>query len=276
MIAPKKSLGQNFLKDENVARKIVEGLRLKSADVVVEIGPGRGALTKHLLQRSTTIIGIEVDARAIDLLDETFGKELRVIKDDVLNVRLAELSPAKKLRIIGNIPYYITSEILFWLFEQKESISDATLMMQLEVAQRLTASPRAKAFGILSIFTQLYTKPEVLFKVSRNCFYPKPNVDSAVVHLDFSTSLPPCNITLFKNIVRTTFGKRRKTLRNGLKDLGFSEEQLDGIRFDLKKRPEELTLQDFLLLTKLLEPFQETAVMKFQSTNPKPQINSKI
>ena len=265
MIAPKKSLGQHFLRDENVVRKIVESLRLKSTDVIVEIGPGKGALTKHLLQHSDNVIGIEIDSKAIDLLRETSGNEFRIIHEDVLNVRLVRLlrGENKKLRVVGNIPYYITSEILFWLFEQKQSLADATLMMQLEVAQRLTAKPKSKDFGILSIFTQLYAKPEVLFKVSRNCFFPKPNVDSAVVHLDFSTPFPPCNVVLLKNIVRVTFGKRRKTLRNGLKTLGFTNEHLGKLEFDLKKRPEELSLDDFIALSKQLEPYHESAVMKF-------------
>ena len=265
MIAPKKSLGQHFLKDENIVRKIVQSLRLKNTDVVVEIGPGKGALTKGLLEQSDCVIGIEVDSRAISLLRENFDDRLRIIQADVLKVDLANLfrEQKKKLRVVGNIPYYITSEILFWLFEQKDKLADATMMMQQEVARRLTARPRSKDYGILSVFTQLYTTPDVLFKVSRNSFFPKPNVDSAVVRLDFSTAFPPCNVEFFKNIVRTTFGKRRKTLRNGLKDLRFSDQQLDAIHFDLKKRPEELTLDDFLLLTKQLEPYQESAVMRF-------------
>ncbi|MBI4429722.1 MAG: ribosomal RNA small subunit methyltransferase A [Ignavibacteriales bacterium] len=263
MIAPKKSLGQHFLKDENVARKIIQAFRLKSTDVVVEIGPGKGALTKLVLEHARSVIGIEVDARAVDFLREAFGGEFRIINEDVLQVRLVDLVPGKDLRVVGNIPYYITSEILFWLFDQKESVADATLMMQLEVAQRLTAKPKSKEYGILSVFTQLHARPRILFKVSRNCFFPKPNVDSAVVHLDFSKALPSCNMRLLKNVVRSTFGKRRKTLRNGLKDLKFSEEQLNNIQFDLKRRPEELTLEDFLHLTKQLEPYLSEASLKF-------------
>jgi len=263
MIAPKKSLGQHFLKDENVARKIVQSLSLKAADVVVEIGSGKGALTRHLLEYSSNVIGIEVDARTIELLREAVGKDFRIINDDLLNVRLTDLAPEKKVRVVGNIPYFITSEVLFWLFDQKDAVADATLMMQLEVAQRLVAKPKSKDYGILSVFSQLYGKPEVLFKVSRNCFFPKPNVESAVTHLDFSTTLPPCDLKLLKNIVRATFGKRRKTLRNGLKDLKFSEEQLNNIRFDLNKRPEELSLDDFLFVTRQLEPYRGSIVMRF-------------
>ncbi|HLF20310.1 MAG TPA: 16S rRNA (adenine(1518)-N(6)/adenine(1519)-N(6))-dimethyltransferase RsmA, partial [Bacteroidota bacterium] len=265
MIAPKKSLGQHFLKDENIVRKIIQSLQLKNTDVIVEIGPGRGALTKYLVEQNDHVIGIEVDSGAAGLLRENFGGKLKIIIGDVLKVDLTEFfrEQSRKLRVVGNIPYYITSEILFWLFDQKDKLADATLMMQQEVARRLTAKPGSKDYGILSIFTQLYTRADVLFKVSRNSFYPKPNVDSAVVRLDFSSAFPTCNVTLLKNIVRVTFGKRRKTLRNGLRDLGFSDQQLDSIQFDLKKRPEELTLSDFLELTGKLEPYRGSATMKF-------------
>ncbi|MCI0707098.1 MAG: 16S rRNA (adenine(1518)-N(6)/adenine(1519)-N(6))-dimethyltransferase RsmA [Ignavibacteriae bacterium] len=260
MIVAKKSLGQNFLRDENVARKIVASLRLSPDDMVVEIGPGSGALTKHLLSETRTVIGIELDKRAAELLHDTFGSALALLQDDVLRIDLAELARLHKqhLRVVGNIPYYITSEILFRLFEFRTVVQDATLMMQREVAQRLVAKPKTKDYGILSVATQLHTQPEILFNVSRNSFYPKPNVDSAIVHLAFKQELPRCNILLFTSIVRSTFGKRRKTLRNGLRYMGFSEQQLDTVEFDLQKRPEELTVEDFLRLTSLLEPFEQS------------------
>jgi 16S rRNA (adenine1518-N6/adenine1519-N6)-dimethyltransferase len=266
MISPKKSLGQHFLKDHNVARKIAQSLRLKENDVVVEIGPGKGELTRHLVNHCATVIGVEIDARASKLLRESLGNRVQVINQDVLTVRLSDFlsEQNQKLRIVGNIPYYITSEILFWLYDQKEILEDAALLMQFEVAQRLVAKPKTKDYGILSVFTQLYTRPKLLFKVSRNCFFPKPHVDSAVVHLDFSTLLPSCDLTLLKNIVRATFGKRRKMVRNGLKDLAFTEDQLNTIHFDLNRRPEDLSLDDFLSLTRQLETFEHTAVKKFR------------
>ena len=259
MIVAKKSLGQNFLRDENIARNIVSSLALSRDDVVVEIGPGSGALTKHLIPAAGTVIGIELDARAAGLLRDTFRDTLTLVQDDVLNVDFRSLATAhrRQLRVVGNIPYYITSEILFMLFKAREVVRDATLMMQKEVAQRLIAAPRTKDYGILAVATQFHTEPEILFKVSRNSFYPKPNVDSAVVALAFKKELPPCNKTLFTHIVRSTFGKRRKTLRNGLRYMGFSDEQLDGIAFDLQQRPEELTIEQFLRLTSLLEPFEK-------------------
>ena len=251
MLKPKKSLGQNFLRDENILRNIVESLHLTSGDLVIEIGSGQGALTKHLVDLPITLIGIEVDKRAIELLQHGYGAKMTILHANVLDVDLREISQKqqKKLRIVGNIPYYLTSEILFWLFDARTVVSDATIMMQLEVAHRLVAQPRTKEYGILSIFTQFYTECEMLFKVPRNCFYPKPEVDSAVVRLNFKDQLPQVDEKLFRSIVRATFGKRRKILRNGLKSLELDDTVLDRIPFDLKKRPEELSVDEFLNLS---------------------------
>jgi 16S rRNA (adenine1518-N6/adenine1519-N6)-dimethyltransferase len=252
---PIKSLGQNLLRDENILRNIVESLHLSSGDVVIEIGSGQGALTKHLVDRPITLIGIEVDKRAIELLQHGYGAKMTILHANVLDVDLREISQKhrKKLRIVGNIPYYLTSEILFWLFDSRMVVTDATMMMQLEVAHRLVALPKNKEYGILSVFTQFYTECEILFKVSRNCFYPKPEVDSAVVRLNFKDQLPQCDEKLFRSIVRATFGKRRKILRNGLKSLKLEDTVLDQIPFDLKKRPEDLSVDEFILLANTLE-----------------------
>ncbi len=251
---PKKSLGQNFLRDENILRKIVESLDLSDGDVVVEIGSGQGALTKYLIDRPITFIGIELDGRAIELLKHSIGDAVNLVQGDVLDVHLQDLSAkhGKMLRIVGNIPYYLTSQILFWLFDSRAVLIDATLMMQLEVARRLTARPKRKEYGILSVFSQFYADCALLFKVSRNCFFPKPEVDSAVVRLSFKRELPKCDEKFFRSVVRNTFGTRRKTLRNGLKSMGFENRALERIPFDLKKRPEELSVADFVSLGNVL------------------------
>jgi 16S rRNA (adenine1518-N6/adenine1519-N6)-dimethyltransferase len=265
MIAPKKSLGQHFLRDENVARKIVHELDLQPRDVVVEIGPGTGALTKHLAPAARTVVGIEVDPRAVLVLRSMFGDAVDVLERDVLTVDLTELAQRHRtaLRVVGNIPYNITSAILFWLFEHRTAVRDATLMMQLEVARRLVARPKTKAYGILSVATQFHAVPELLFKVSRNSFYPTPEVDSAILRLRFEKEVPPCNVSLFTALVRATFGKRRKTLRNSLRYMGLSDEQLKGITLDLVRRPEELSLEEFINLARQLEPYHASIFVPF-------------
>lgn len=259
MLPPKKSLGQNFLRDENVARNIVDSLHLRADDVVVEIGPGQGALTKYLRDRCARLIAIEIDERAIGILSESFGTSVELVHADVRSVSLAQFAGRNKqrLRVVGNIPYNITSEILFWLFDQHDVVEDATLMVQLEVARRFVAPVGTKDYGILAVSVRYYTEPELLFKVSRNSFYPKPGVDSAIVNLGFRKHLAECDRALLTAVVRSTFGKRRKTLRNGLRYMGFTDAQLDTVSFDLTKRPEQLSLEEFLELTHLLHPFRE-------------------
>ena len=256
MLPPKKSLGQNFLRDENVARNIIDSIHLRADDVVVEIGPGQGALTKYLAGTCSRVIAVEVDERAVRLLQETFGDTIELLHADVLTVSLSAMArtQGQRLRVVGNIPYNITSEILFWLFEHQEVVEDATLMVQLEVARRFVAQPETKEYGILSIMLRYYTEPEFLFKVSRNSFFPRPEIDSAIVRLRFRENLLECDRELLTAVVRSTFGKRRKTLRNGLRYMGFDAKLLDSVPFDLTRRPEELTLGEFLELTKLLAP----------------------
>ena len=260
MLPPKKFLGQNFLRDENVARNIVDSLHVRTDDVVVEIGPGQGALTKYLNNRCSRLIAVEIDERAVGLLRDSFGSSIEIVQADIRTVSLAQYSPAKggRLRVIGNIPYNITSEILFWLFDQHSLVQDATLMVQLEVARRFVAPRGTKDYGILAIAVQYYTESELLFKVSRNSFFPKPGVDSAVVHLGFREHPAECDRELLTAVVRSTFGKRRKTLRNGLRYMGFPDSQLDSLSFDLTRRPEQLSLDEFLELTRLLQPYRSS------------------
>ncbi len=265
MLPPKKSLGQHFLRDDNIARKIAESLHPAADDVVIEIGPGQGDLTKFLVGSSGHILGIEVDPRAVAVLRERFGPRLHVVESDILSVRLAELTAqyGRSFCVVGNIPYYITSEILFWLFDQRAFVRHATLTMQLEVAQRLVAEPDSEQYGILSVMTQFYSSSRLLFKVSRNSFHPRPQVDSAVVRFEFTSPLPAVDERLFRNVVRRTFGTRRKTLRNGLRMMGFADDLLDSLPFNLGQRPHQLPLSEFLHLTNLLSPFANDLVLHY-------------
>jgi 16S rRNA (adenine1518-N6/adenine1519-N6)-dimethyltransferase len=265
MLSPKKSLGQNFLRDENIARKIVASLEVSPDQTVVEIGPGQGDLTRILLQVSQRVVGVEVDTRAATILKERFSSGITVIEKDVLSLDLHEIDRqfGGPILIVGNIPYYITSDILFWLYDQRSLVQRALLMMQWEVAARLVANPDTKAYGILSVFTQLYATSELLFKVSRNSFHPRPGVDSAVVRFGFKPPDPHLNERLFRNVVRRTFGARRKTLRNGLKMMGFTEHQLSAVNFDFSKRPEQLAPSEFVALTTLLGPHSHSLSLKY-------------
>lgn len=216
--SPRKRLGQNFLADPNTARKIVASLEAPPGSPVVEIGPGTGALTEALLDRFPDLVAIEVDERAVAHLRERFPA-LDVRHVDVLEVdwsRLAE-EKGRPLHIVGNLPYYITSPILFALLDTRQYLREAVLMMQLEVAKRLVADPGTKAYGILSVATQLAAKPVLLFRVSPHVFQPKPSVTSAVIRLDFSgVPVLPVDEAFLREVVRTAFNQRRKTLHNSL------------------------------------------------------------
>lgn len=257
VIQPKKSLGQNFLIDENISRKIVESLKLATDDVVVEIGPGQGALTKYIVKDVKKLYAVEIDKRAAEELRSNISsKKLKIINQDILEFDLSALNTGtKKLKLVGNIPYHLTSPILFKAIEYHKIIANVTMMIQKEVADRLAAKPYSKAYGILSVLTQFYGITKCLFKVSPNCFYPKPKVTSTVVRIDFHHQLPFENTDekLFSIVVRTTFGKRRKTLKNCLKYLPFDEtivkNIIQKINFPLDKRPEELSIKEFVILT---------------------------
>jgi len=250
---PKKSLGQNYLHDENICRNIVSAFKIKKDDLVVEIGAGKGALTKYLVSLTNNLAAIELDENNCRILGETFP-ELKVINEDVLKADFHGIlglfgKRKNRLRIIGNIPYNITTPILFNLIESRQVIIDSQLMMQEEVAQRLTAKPNTKDYGILSVFTQVYTKPKLLFRVSKNCFYPKPKVDSRVVNFEFTDELisKVSNEDFFRKFVRGAFGTRRKTLRNSLKNININVNELK-IDFDFTRRAENLSVIEFIEL----------------------------
>ena len=257
----KQSLGQNFLVDDNIAQKIARELHLEPDDVLIEIGSGLGALTKHLIGRVRHLIMVEIDRRVIEKLrSEFFSSAVTIVNMDFLQVRLSdwEKKYGTKLRIVGNIPYHLTSPILFKTFEEHSSVRDLTIMVQREVGRRIVAKPSTKDYGILSVFSHFYGDPKILFTVSPNCFYPKPKVFSAVLRVEFfETPLHRVNADTFSTVVHTTFGKRRKTLRNGLKYLPFDEAVVQSIlkktNFPLEKRPEQLGVSDFAELTRQIE-----------------------
>jgi 16S rRNA (adenine1518-N6/adenine1519-N6)-dimethyltransferase len=186
VIRPKKSLGQNFLRDENIARKIIAAIDPQPADVMLEIGPGGGALTKYLAPLVRMLIAVDVDKRVIERMREVFPDgSIQLLHHDVLEIDLQYLARqhGQRLRIVGNIPYNITSPILFHVLDNRSSVHDAVFMMQREVARRLVAVPHTKEYGILSVFCQLFTNVQLLFDVSPHAFFPRPEVTSSLVRL---------------------------------------------------------------------------------------------
>jgi 16S rRNA (adenine1518-N6/adenine1519-N6)-dimethyltransferase len=250
---PKKFLGQNFLVDDNIARKIIRSMEISSEDKVIEIGPGHGSLTKFLVDETNDLTVIEFDKGFAEKIKESYGERIKVIQKDFLKIDFVEdLKAGKKnLNIVGNIPYNITSEILFKMFDNSAYIKSAVIMMQKEVARRLIAVRGSKDYGILSIQSQAFSSPEILFNVPPSVFFPKPKVDSAVMKFEFDRFADEIkNVKLFKEFVRTAFGKRRKQLGNSLKEFFISKEiNPADLDIDLSKRAEELSVEEFISLS---------------------------
>lgn len=255
---PKQSLGQNFLTDPNIARKIARTIAPAPGDVVVEIGPGRGAITGLLAESGCRLVLVEIDRRLTGELRERFRPpEAEVIEADILDVSLAGLAArhGRRVRVVGNLPYHLTSPILFKVFAEHDAVADCTFMVQREVARRIVSKPGVKEYGILSVMTALHGEPEIAFDVSPNCFYPKPKVTSSILRITLRDGLPgDLDLELFRAVVRATFGKRRKTLRNSLQYIEDREISTDRMFRDcpvsLELRPERLSLDDFIRLTR--------------------------
>ncbi len=262
--APKQSLGQNFLHDPNTIRKIAGALRAGADDPVVEIGAGTGALTELLAARHPRLVALEIDERAVKLLHRTLP-EAEVRHQDVLQTDWPALAEEMggRLHVIGNLPYNLTSPILFGLLDAKAHLAEAVLMVQKEVAERFVASTRTKAYGILSVLVQHHAEAELLFDVSPNVFYPRPEVTSAVVRLAFGkkkeSEAAPVDPEALRRVVRAAFNQRRKMLRNSLsawtKARGLTLPNGWG-----RKRAEALTPADFAALTRYLAAHSEADV----------------
>lgn len=250
-LRPKKSLGQHFLRDHNILRKIALSAGMQKGDRVIEIGPGEGALTEYLLSVCEDVLAVEVDARAVELLKLKFPA-LQVRHADFLSVELTDLLREDSPNvIIGNIPYNITSPILFKVMDAGPLFRHAVFLMQKEVAERLVAGPGTKAYGILSVQAQLLGEVEYLFDVSRHVFFPKPKVESGVI--TFTPRSTPLEVPpdQLKAVVRTAFNQRRKKLSNSLKSL-IAEHKPDGVGYNLDLRPDQLPPQEFITLTKAI------------------------
>ncbi len=248
-IKPSKRLGQNFLRDDNTARKIASLVGAPPNGNVIEIGGGTGALTRFLAPKFGNLKVVEVDVRAVQILSEQFPS-VEVIQSDVLN--LAWESFPSPLHVIGNLPYYITSEILFSLFDAAPVIKQAVLTMQLEVAHRIVAKPRTKAYGILGVAAQLHSVPTISMRLSPNVFFPKPKVESAVVVFDFFADAHHDDVLRARSLSRQAFNQRRKKLRNSLRAKLTSSGKTLPTEV-ASKRAEELSPAEFVELSRYLD-----------------------
>jgi 16S rRNA (adenine1518-N6/adenine1519-N6)-dimethyltransferase len=249
-VKPKKYLGQHFLKDSNISKKIVEGLVSKKLNSIIEIGPGMGILTQHLINSKTKTYFIEIDKESITYLNNVFPEiKDSIINEDFLKIDLAQFKAP--IGLIGNFPYNISSQILFKLIENRGKIEELVGMFQFEVAKRICAPPGSKTYGILSVLVQAFYSAEFLFALSPHHFNPPPKVNSGVIKLTKkNTQFLDCDEKLFFKIVKTSFQQRRKTLRNSLKSFNLPINIKEDAIFE--KRPEALSVDDFIILTNMI------------------------
>jgi len=247
----KKHLGQNFLYDPSILKKIIRAAGISNEDTVVEIGPGPGRLTRLLADNAKKVIAIELDGELFERLKGDFiaYRNVELIHGDALKFQFDDIG---KFKVVANIPYYITTPIIFRLLEAKKWLKTMTLTIQKEVAERIIAKPGKKDYGVLSIMVQYYAHPELKFIIPKEAFRPVPKVDSAVLRITILDK-PPVAVKdekLFFSVVKTSFSQRRKTIANSLK--GFSENIKDILAksgIDPKRRPETLSLEEFARLS---------------------------
>ncbi len=248
-VKAKKHLGQHFLKDENIARKIVEGLSFHGYENILEVGPGMGVLTKYLIEKEQHIYLAEIDQESIEYLKNNYPNQIneKTFVGDFLKQDFS-LFNQQQVAIIGNFPYNISSQILFQIIDNYHIIPEMVGMFQKEVAERTAAKPRTKDYGILTVMVQAYYDVEYLFTVHENVFNPPPKVKSGVIKMSRNPkSGLEGNEVLFKQIVKTGFNQRRKKLSNALKPLNIPEGLKEHPFFD--KRAEELSVEDFIAFT---------------------------
>lgn len=252
-----KKLGQNFLIDENIVRNIVAAAELSDKDTVLEVGPGIGTLTQGLAESGASVVAVELDKRLLPVLDTTLEgyDNVRIVNGDILQADIMQTVGVDEFKVCANLPYYITTPIIFALLEKRLPMERLVAMVQKEVAERMAAKPGGKDYGALSVAIQYYTEPEIAFIVPPSSFIPAPSVDSAVIVCKRREKPPVevCDEALFFRVVKAAFSLRRKMLNNSLKNMGIKGEQvakwLELAGVDGKRRAETLSLEDFAALT---------------------------
>jgi len=263
-----KKFGQNFLIDTHVLERIMDAAEITKEDCVVEIGPGIGTMTQYLAERAGEVVAVEIDKNLIPILKETLADydNVTVINEDILKVDLNQIvqekNGGKPVKVVANLPYYITTPIIMGLFENQVPLKSITIMVQKEVADRMQVGPGTKDYGALSLAVQYYAKPEIVANVPPNCFIPRPNVGSAVIKLT-RYEQPPVTVKDEKfmfSLIRASFNQRRKTLVNGLtnaQNLSVSKERVAAVLEEMQLSPtvrgEALTLEQFARLSDLIK-----------------------
>ena len=262
-----KKFGQNFLIDSNILEHIVDAADVTEDDCVLEIGPGIGTMTQYLCERAREVVAVEIDKNLIPILADTLSsyQNVTVINEDILKVDINKIAQEKNqgrpIKVVANLPYYITTPIIMGLFESHVPLDSITIMVQKEVADRMQVGPGTKDYGALSLAVQYYAKPEIVANVPPNCFIPRPNVGSAVIRLDRYAEPPVQTLDeqFMFSVIRASFNQRRKTLVNGLSNapgLNVSKEKIKEVlaRVELSEtvRGETLTLEQFAQLADLL------------------------
>ena len=263
-----KKFGQNFLIDSHVLEKIIDAANITKDDFVLEIGPGIGTMTQYLLEHAREVMAVEIDHNLIPILKETLAgyDNVEVLNEDILKVDIGKIAEEKNqgrpIKVVANLPYYITTPIIMGLFEKNVPMDSLTVMVQKEVAQRMQAGPGTKDYGALSLAVQFYAEPYIVANVPPNCFMPRPKVGSAVIRLTRYKDMPikVKNEKLMFSIIRASFNQRRKTLQNGINNssaLHFSKEQVVEALGEMELSPtirgEALSLEQFARLSDLLE-----------------------
>ena len=259
-----KKFGQNFLVDSSILDRIIESAQITKEDCVLEIGPGIGTMTQRLAEEARAVVAVEIDRNLLPVLADTLSayENVTVINADILKLDLnrivEEHNGGRPIKVVANLPYYITTPIIMALFEKKVPLHSVTIMVQKEVADRMRVGPGTKDYGALSLAVQYYAKPEIVTKVPAGCFMPKPNVDSAVIRLT-RYEKPPVEVedeTWLFAVIRASFNQRRKTLANGLANAGYPgigrrqvEEVLSAMGLAAAVRGETLTLEQFAELS---------------------------
>jgi 16S rRNA (adenine1518-N6/adenine1519-N6)-dimethyltransferase len=260
---PKKRLGQHFLVDRNILNKVIWAAQVEKEDTVLEVGPGLGEMTIALARQAKRVIAIEIDSKLVAILNEKMKNypNVEVVKSDILKVDFNQFlkKEGHPIKVVANLPYQVSTQLLFRFIESKETFSTFTLMLQKEVAERMVAPPGGKEYGPLSIFIQMFLDVSIRFFIKPSAFFPPPKVESAVIQMVWKEKpmIETNDEEWFKRVVKACFGYRRKTLVNALKHSELSlpesiELKMEAIGIDPRRRPETLTIQEYASLAKVL------------------------